>query len=64
MISYRPLWNTMKQAGITTSDLQKHAISAATIKTMKEGGYVTTKTLNKLCSILDCTPADIIEHIK
>jgi DNA-binding Xre family transcriptional regulator len=54
----------MKQAGITTSDLQKHAISAATIKTMKEGGYVTTKTLNKLCSILDCTPADIIEHIK
>ena len=61
MISYAPLWNTMKEKGISTYALiEKHKIASKTIYNMKHDKHITTATLETLCSILECTPNDIL----
>ena len=65
MISYKPLWETMAQKGITTYALiNKYGISANTINRLKHGNSITMFTLETLCNILNCTPNDIIEFKK
>lgn len=64
MISYEPLWNTMKKRGATTYTLQaKGYISSSTIRRLKSGDSVSTNTLDALCKILDCTINDILVYI-
>ena len=38
-------------------------ISANTLYRMKQGEPITTKTIDKLCEILECNVEDIIEYI-
>lgn len=65
MISYEPLFKTLKAKNITTYTLiYKYGISSATINRIKNGGGITTTKLNDLCKILDCKIEDIIEYIK
>ncbi len=65
MISYAPLWNTMKQRGLTTYDLiYKNGLSANTIHRIKNNNATTTKTLDELCFILSCNVSDIIEYVE
>lgn len=65
MISYAPLWKTMKEKGVTTYTLiYKNGISAYTITNLRRGKSITMNTLEKLCSILDCTPNDIVEFVE
>lgn len=60
MVSYEPLWATMKRRGITTYTLiEKHNISSKTIYNLKHGKNITTATIEVLCNILDCTPNDV-----
>lgn len=62
MISYKPLWNLMKEKGITTYTLiYKKGFSAYTITNLKRNKSITMNTLEKLCKVLECTPNDIIE---
>jgi len=64
LISYEPLWNTLKRKQITTYSLiTKHNISSATIDRIKKGKGITTTKLDDLCRILDCSVSDIIEYI-
>ncbi|MDD6628950.1 MAG: helix-turn-helix transcriptional regulator [Lachnospiraceae bacterium] len=61
MISYAPLWDTMKERGITTYTLiTKHNINPRTINNLKHNRSITMDTLEKLCLILDCSPNDIV----
>lgn len=61
MISYTPLWNTMKEKGITTYTLiNKHNINPRTINNLKHNKSITMDTLEKLCTILDCSPNDVV----
>ena len=61
MISYAPLWDTMKERGITTSTLiTKHNINPRTINNLKHNRSITMDTLGKLCLILDCSPNDVV----
>ena len=63
MISYKPLWKTMKAQGATTYTLQvKGGISSSTIRRLKAGDSVSTNTLDALCEILHCSINDIIEY--
>lgn len=63
MISYEPLWKTMKKLGATTYTLQvKGGISSSTIRRLKAGESVSTNTLDAICKILKCTVSDIIEY--
>lgn len=64
MISYAPLWETMKRKNATTYTLQvKGEISSSTIRRLKANESVSTNTLEALCKILDCTLQDIIDYI-
>lgn len=64
MISYAPLWATMKKRGATTYTLQvKGGISSSTIRRLKANESVSTNTLDALCAILECTTNDIIEYL-
>ena len=61
MISYAPLWDTMKERGITTYTLiTKHNINPRTINNLKHNKSITMDTLEKLCLILDCSPNDVV----
>ena len=64
MISYAPLWETMKKRGATTYTLQvKGEISSSTIRRLKANESVSTNTLEALCKILDCTLNDIVAYL-
>ena len=55
MITYAPLWETMKQWRITTYALIKnYAFSRGTLDSLKHNRNITTATLNDLCRILFC----------
>jgi len=61
MISYEPLWNTLKEKGETTYTLiTKHNIDRRTIYKLKHNESVTVLTLEKLCTALNCTVQEVI----
>lgn len=65
MISYKPLWKTMKEKNVTTYTLiYKLGFSPYTITNLKRNKSITMNTLEKLCKILDCKPNDIIEFLE
>lgn len=65
MISYDPLWRTMQEKGITKYTLiYKLGFSAYTITNLKRNKSITMNTLEKLCTVLKCTPNDIVEFIE
>lgn len=64
MISYDPLWETMKRKGISTYALIKdHSFSRGTLDSLKQNRNVSTTTLNDLCNILSCRIEEIVKHI-
>ena len=64
MITYAPLWETMKQRHITTYDLIKnYAFSRGTLDSLKHNRNITTATLNDLCRILSCRVEDVLLYI-
>lgn len=65
MISYAPLFKTMKEKSITTYALiHQYGINSRTIHNIKHGKGISIYTLEKICEALDCTPNDVIEFIK
>ena len=65
VISYAPLWETMKRKKASTYTLQvKGGISSSTVRRLKAGDSVSTNTLDALCNILDCNLQDIIAYEK
>ena len=65
MIIYDKLWETMKKKGYTTYMLrEKCGIDSKTIRRLKANDNMETKTLNKLCSVLECRLEDIAEFVK
>lgn len=60
MIDYQPLWDTMKQKNISQYYLLKSGIDNKTLDTLKKNKNITLLTVEKLCSILNCTPNDIV----
>ncbi|MBQ8869593.1 MAG: helix-turn-helix transcriptional regulator [Oscillospiraceae bacterium] len=64
MIIFDKLWVTMKNKGVSTYQLrEKCGIDSKTIRRLKANDNIETKTLNKLCSVLDCRLEDIAEFI-
>ncbi len=64
MISYEPLWETMKRKGVTTYTLIKqYGFSKGTLDSLKQGRNISTATLDDLCDILDCDVEEVLRHI-
>lgn len=65
MISYEPLWTTMKQKKATTYTLQvKGGIGSSTVRRLKDGESVSTNTLDALCKVLDCDLLDVVQYLR
>ena len=64
MIIFDKLWITMKDKGVSTYQLrEKCGIDSKTVRRLKANDNIETKTLNKLCSVLDCRLEDIAEFV-
>lgn len=65
MISYKPLWTTLKQKNISQYQLiHKFGVSAGQLSRLRANTHVSTHTLDRLCSILDCKLEDIAIYEK
>jgi len=65
MIVYDKLWKTMKKKGVSTYALrEKHAIDVTTVQRLRKNMNVQTKTLDRLCAVLDCRVEDIATYVK
>ena len=65
MISYAPLFKTMKEKSITTYALiHQYGINSRTIHNIKHGKGISTYTLEKICEVLECKPGDILDYEK
>ena len=60
MISYKPLYETMKKRGVTTYRLiNEYGLSRSLIDRLKHDKPITTTTIGDLCRILDCRVEDV-----
>lgn len=65
MIVFDKLWLTMKEKGISTYKLREECgIDSKTIRRLKANENIETKTIDKLCRVLNCRIQDIAEYIK
>ncbi len=54
----------MKEKGVSTYLLrEKCGIDSKTVRRLRANENIETKTLNKLCAVLDCRLEDIAEYI-
>ena len=64
MIVFDKLWGVMKEKGVSTYLLrEKCGIDSKTIRRLRANDNMETKTLNKLCAVLDCRLEDIAEYL-
>lgn len=65
MISYEPFYKTLNKKGVSEYYMIfKLGFSANTLHRLKHGKPITTKTIDDLCSALDCDISDIIKYEK
>jgi len=63
-IKYDKLLTLLQNKGITSYTVKKdNIIGQATFRKIKEGGDIDTRTIAKLCALLDCQPGDIMEYV-
>ena len=64
MISYEPLFRTMKEKGITSYRLQQMGFNRSTYYSIKTGKSISTNTVALLCKLLECSVESVIEYIE
>lgn len=60
VVDYSPLWDTMKEKGVTQYALIQAGIDRRTLDWLKKNKNITMLTLEKLCMILDCSPNEVV----
>ena len=63
MISYEPLFLTLKKKQISSYRLEKMGFARSTYYAMKNGKSVSTNTIDQLCALLQCEVSDIIKFV-
>jgi len=61
LFDYEPLWKTMAEKRVTQYQLLKGGIDNKTLDSLKKNKNITILTLEKLCTIIGCTPNDIVK---
>lgn len=64
MLDYSPMWETMRRKEISQYSLLKAGIDNKTLDSIKKGNNITLLTLEKICTILDCTPNDVVRFVQ
>ena len=64
MISYDPLWETMRRKNVSTDTLIKeYSFSRGTLDSLKHNRNISTATLDDICRILDCRVEDVLVYL-
>jgi putative transcriptional regulator len=64
MIVFNRLWEKLKERNISTYTLrEKCGIDSKTIRRLKANENIETKTIDKLCKVLNCNIEEIAEFI-
>lgn len=64
MIVYDKLFDLMRERGLTTYKIRKDKIiSENALSALRHNKSVTIDTINRLCTVLQCQPGDILEYI-
>lgn len=64
MISYCPLWETMRRKNVTTYKLiNEYHFSKGTLDSLKHDQNISTATLDDICKVLDCRVEEVLVYI-
>lgn len=64
MISFEKLYKIMNVKGFKKYDLRKAGVNATVLdKALNGTGNIDTRTIDKLCKLLQCQPGDIMEYM-
>lgn len=61
-ITYAPMRTYMQRHDISYYYLANQGIDARTLQRIRTDQPITTRTLDKLCTILHCQPGDLLAH--
>ena len=62
--SYKPLWKQLVDLDMTRKEFAKMSgISVSTLTRMGRNDYISLKIVDDICSLLNCTPNDVMEHV-
>ena len=65
IISYAPLWETLKRKNITQYQLiHEYNFSTGTLDALRKNKSITLNTLHDICSLLNCEITDVVEFTK
>lgn len=65
MLVYKDILKQLADKGYTAYRIQREGpISNGTLMQIRAGKPITTTTIEALCTMLDCQPNDLMEHIK
>lgn len=66
MIRYKiDIMSVLKEAGYTSTRIREEKlIGQSYLQQIRHGELVSWKTLDTICELLDCQPADLIEYVK
>ena len=65
IISYAPLWKTLKEKQVTQYQLiNNHDIDRRLLSALRANRNITALSIERLCKALECTPNDIVEFLE
>ena len=64
MISYSPLWKTLIDKNISKAKFRVDCnISKQTYADMNKDKFISLRTIDKICTFLNCDIKDVIEYV-
>lgn len=63
MLCYDKLFTLLAVRGISKSRLRDYGFSPNLIYRIERGEHVNTVNIDKLCTLLNCQPGDIMEYV-
>lgn len=65
IISYDPLWKTLKRKDISQYQLiHEYNFSTGTLDALRKNKSITLNTLHDICVLLECDISDVVEFTK
>lgn len=63
-INYNRLWTLLKNKNLNKTYLRENGIHPTSIARMGKNEYIDIKILSRICELLSCDYADIMEYIQ
>ena len=65
VLIFKDILKQLSEKGYSSYRLQREGpISNGTLMQIRKGKPITTTTIEQLCTLLDCQPNDLMEHVK